>query len=256
MFTGDHVHSQTRSWSDQNRSTRRTHNPRPCTPGVTNGGWRLTDGPMRLEDAPWPVTAGGWLVTDKSRQPPAVRRSAPAAGLSLSWKEAVTHIYIYSGGAQRYKRAFSVHLCRAKTVKSIAPDAVACGARRGIAAAGPPRGPDPRGSRRQGSREARSTTQHIVATGQAWGAPGEPVQRGGGLCCHLGGVFAQRVRGANYCVVHPGNTPANHPPTEACTIHSKQHRRCRIQDLGTRGYRRWKAADFSHSAGAAHGAPP
>ena len=31
-------------------------------------------------------------------------------------------------------------------------------------------------------------------------------------------------------------------------IHSKQHRGCRIQDPGTRGYRWWKAADFSHSA--------
>ena len=27
-------------------------------------------------------------------------------------------------------------------------------------------------------------------------------------------------------------------------------------DPGTRGYRRWKTADFSHSAGTAHGAPP
>ena len=40
---------------------------------------------------------------------------------------------------------------------------------------------------------------------------------------------------ANYDVVHPGITPANHPPTEACMIHSKQHRGCRIQDPGTRG---------------------
>ena len=31
-------------------------------------------------------------------------------------------------------------------------------------------------------------------------------------------------------------------------IHSKQHRGCRIQDPGTRGYRGWKTADFSHSA--------
>ena len=86
----------------------------------------------------------------------------------------------------------------------------------------------------------------------------------------------------NYYAVHPGNTPANHPPTEACMIHSKQHRGCGIQDPGTRGkhqtqtqnpwctsrgcglqnsgptcgYRWWKTADFSHSAGTAHGAPP
>ena len=46
----------------------------------------------------------------------------------------------------------------------------------------------------------------------------------------------------------PGHTPANHPPTAACMIHSKWHRRCRIQDPGTRGYRWWKTADFSHSA--------
>ena len=31
-------------------------------------------------------------------------------------------------------------------------------------------------------------------------------------------------------------------------IHSKQHRGCSIQDPGTRGYRWWKTADFSHSA--------
>ena len=31
---------------------------------------------------------------------------------------------------------------------------------------------------------------------------------------------------------------------------------CRIQDLGIRGYWWWKTADFSHSAGTAHGAPP
>ena len=54
----------------------------------------------------------------------------------------------------------------------------------------------------------------------------------------------------------PGTPPANHPPTEACMIHSKQHRGCRSQGPGTRGYRGWKTADFSHSAGTAHGAPP
>ena len=30
---------------------------------------------------------------------------------------------------------------------------------------------------------------------------------------------------------------------------------CRIQDLWSRGYRWWKTADFSHSAGTEHGAP-
>ena len=40
---------------------------------------------------------------------------------------------------------------------------------------------------------------------------------------------------ANYYVVYPRNTPESHPTTEACMIHSKQHRGCRIQDPGTRG---------------------
>ena len=53
-----------------------------------------------------------------------------------------------------------------------------------------------------------------------------------------------------------GNTPEHHPPTEACMIHSKRHRGCGVQGPGTRGYRGWKTADFSHSAGTAHGAPP
>ena len=35
-------------------------------------------------------------------------------------------------------------------------------------------------------------------------------------------------------------------------IHSKPHRGCRIQDPGTRSYRWWKTADFSHSARCAH----
>ena len=39
---------------------------------------------------------------------------------------------------------------------------------------------------------------------------------------------------ANYFIVHPGNTPENHPITEGCMINSKQHRGCRIQDPGTR----------------------
>ena len=45
-------------------------------------------------------------------------------------------------------------------------------------------------------------------------------------------VRAQRADNANYYVVYPGNNPENHPPTEACMIHSKQHRGCRIQDPG------------------------
>ena len=62
-----------------------------------------------------------------------------------------------------------------------------------------------------------------------------------------GGVFAH-AHSANHYDVHPGNAPENHPPTEACMIHSKHHRGCRIQDPGTRGYWGRKTADFSHSA--------
>ena len=58
---------------------------------------------------------------------------------------------------------------------------------------------------------------------------------------------AQRTHSANHDGVHPRNTPAHHPPTEACMIHSKQHRGCRMQDPGTCGHRRWKTADFAHS---------
>ena len=72
----------------------------------------------------------------------------------------------------------------------------------------------------------------------------------------LGGIFAQRGHSTNYFLVYPRNTPANHPPTEACMIHSKPHRGCRMQDPGSRGYRWWKTADFSHSASTAHSAPP
>ena len=55
----------------------------------------------------------------------------------------------------------------------------------------------------------------------------------------------------------PGTPPETPPPpTEARMIHSKQHRGCRVQDPGTRGYRRWGTAGVSHSAGTAHGAPP
>ena len=46
---------------------------------------------------------------------------------------------------------------------------------------------------------------------------------------------AQHGHSANYYIVYPGNTPANHPPTEACMIHSKQQQGCTIQDPGTRG---------------------
>ena len=38
---------------------------------------------------------------------------------------------------------------------------------------------------------------------------------------NTGGVFAQRTHSANYYGVYPGNTPENHPPTEACMINSK-----------------------------------
>ena len=60
---------------------------------------------------------------------------------------------------------------------------------------------------------------------------------------------AQRGHSTTYYGVHPGNTPAPPPPTEACMIHSKPHRGCRLQGPGTRGYRGWETAGFSHSAG-------
>ena len=60
-------------------------------------------------------------------------------------------------------------------------------------------------------------------------------------------VRAQRAQLLFTCCL-PGNSPENHPPTEACMIHSKQHRGCRNQDPGTRGYRWWKTADFSQRA--------
>ena len=54
------------------------------------------------------------------------------------------------------------------------------------------------------------------------------LQGGGGL----GGVFAQRGHSANYYVVYPGNTPENHPPTEACMIHSKSMGGAEFRTLG------------------------
>ena len=48
----------------------------------------------------------------------------------------------------------------------------------------------------------------------------------------------------------PGTPLQTTPPTEAGMIHSKPHWRCRVQDPGIRGYRRWKTADLPH------GAPP
>ena len=53
------------------------------------------------------------------------------------------------------------------------------------------------------------------------------------LSCFSVGAF---LHSANYYVVHPGNTPANHPPP------------LRLPAVENR--------DFSHSARTAHGAPP
>ena len=80
-------------------------------------------------------------------------------------------------------------------------------------------------------------------------------QRGHSARTDLGGVFAQRAHSANCYGVYPGHTPANHPPTAACLIHSTQRRGCRAQNPGTRGYRRWKTAAFSRSARSAQSAP-
>ena len=52
-------------------------------------------------------------------------------------------------------------------------------------------------------------------------------------------VWAQRGHSAGTAPIItlfiPGTPLENHPPTEACMIHSKQHWGCRIQDPGTRG---------------------
>ena len=71
------------------------------------------------------------------------------------------------------------------------------------------------------------------------------------------GAFSHRAGTAPIITVFiPGTPPANPPPTEACMITSNQHRGCRIQDRGARGYRWWITPDFSHSTRTAHGAPP
>ena len=57
-----------------------------------------------------------------------------------------------------------------------------------------------------------------------------------GMFSHGSGTTrAQRAPGTNSYAVYPRNTPENHPPIEACMIHSKRHGGCRIQDPGTRG---------------------
>ena len=40
------------------------------------------------------------------------------------------------------------------------------------------------------------------------------------MCASIGGIFAHRAHSANYYTVYPGNTPENHPPTEACMLNS------------------------------------
>ena len=66
---------------------------------------------------------------------------------------------------------------------------------------------------------------------------------------HMGGVFAQRGHSANYYVVYPRNTPENHPLTDACMIHSKQHQGCRIQGPGSHGKHQTKTKNPCTSRG-------
>ena len=105
----------------------------------------------------------------------------------------------------------------------------------------------PRGTARQGSGRQMGLGRACVPYWR---------HRGGSL----GGVFAQRGHSAGtapiIALLVPATPLKTTPPTEACMIHSKQHRGCRMQDPGTRGYRWWKTDDFSHSAGTAHSAPP
>ena len=134
----------------------------------------------------------------------------------------------------------------------------------------------------------RATNRHIDGMcGVAKKQRGLTVDGGCTLGQDTGGVFAHPGHSTGTAPIMtlfiPGTTPENHPPTEACMIHSKQHWGaeirtlgpvasirlnkkipgvpagavgCRIQEPGIRGYRWWKTADFSHSAGTAHGAPP
>ena len=47
------------------------------------------------------------------------------------------------------------------------------------------------------------------------------------------GAFSHSARTAPIITVsYPGHTPENHPPTEACMIHSKQHRGAEFRTLG------------------------
>ena len=59
------------------------------------------------------------------------------------------------------------------------------------------------------------------------------------LCCPAPsqrGAFSHSAGTAPILTLFiPGTPPENHPPTEGCMIHSKQHRGFRIQDPGTRG---------------------
>ena len=88
---------------------------------------------------------------------------------------------------------------------------------------------------------------------------GASTQEGVGLCAHCTGLWTEAwangvpsfSHSANYYVVYPGNTPANHPPTEACMISSKQHRGCRIQGLGPVAIGGGKQPTF-HTARAQH----
>ena len=70
------------------------------------------------------------------------------------------------------------------------------------------------------------------------------------LLVHRGRFRTARAQSAHSYVVSPGNAPENHLPTEACMIHSKQHRGCRIQDPGTRGKHQTKTKNPWCTSGA------
>ena len=58
-----------------------------------------------------------------------------------------------------------------------------------------------------------------------------------------------RARTAPIITLFIPGAPENDPPTGACTIHSKQHQGCTIQDPGTRGKHQTKTKYLVYQQG-------